>query len=166
LKVPGIDRAALVLAQQTGDGVRLCHLLNAFTYLIDSAFIIVDDSSGYRLLVKSYGQVVMDQQCRSLREAKQNFRILLTELVGRGTGFYFRNVTEMVLFGVRGRLRTLDPGRRQENIILCRKNRHSQKPEALYHIIEQCSSGPYLELFARQPRPHWHQWGNQLPKTQ
>jgi N6-adenosine-specific RNA methylase IME4 len=84
----------------------------------------------------------------------------------RGVGFYFRNVTEMVLFGVRGRLRTLDPGRSQENIILSRKSRHSIKPEALYHLIEQCSPGPYLELFARQHRPHWHQWGNQLPKTQ
>jgi N6-adenosine-specific RNA methylase IME4 len=321
LKVPGIDRAALVLSRQIGDGIRLCRLLNAFTYLIDSAFIIVDDSDGYRLLVRAYGQVVADRRCENLRKAKQYFRTLLTELVGqaitgpkwsdffepdrdfyiqhlrevyqfrqqlahicglvmdddlcreetgtvldfkekikgpyatiladppwrftnhtgkgapehkrlnhyptlplteiarlpvsqvaaprshlylwvpnaliwegmivmkcwgfiyksilvwykirrdggpdrRGVGFYFRNVTEMVLFGVRGRLRTLDPGRSQENIILSRKNRHSRKPQELYHLIEQCSPAPYLELFARKPRPHWHQWGNQLPINQ
>jgi N6-adenosine-specific RNA methylase IME4 len=70
----------------------------------------------------------------------------------RGVGFYFRNVTELVLFGTRGTLRTLAPGRRQENIIVSRKREHSRKPDALYDIIEQCSPGPYLELFARQAR--------------
>ena len=79
----------------------------------------------------------------------------------RGVGFYFRNVTELVLFGTRGTLRTLAPGRRQENIIVSRKRQHSRKPDALYDIIEQCSPGPYLELFARQERPAWTQWGNE-----
>jgi N6-adenosine-specific RNA methylase IME4 len=79
----------------------------------------------------------------------------------RGVGFYFRNVTELILFGVRGSLRTLSPGRRQENIILSRKQEHSRKPDALYDLIEQCSPGPYLELFARHPRPGWTQWGNE-----
>lgn len=81
----------------------------------------------------------------------------------RGVGFYFRNVTELILFGVRGRLRTLAPGRRQENIILSRKQEHSRKPDALYDLIEQCSPGPYLELFARHARPGWTQWGNESP---
>jgi N6-adenosine-specific RNA methylase IME4 len=81
----------------------------------------------------------------------------------RGVGFYFRNVTELILFGVRGSLRTLAPGRRQENIILRRKQEHSRKPDALYDLIEQCSPGPYLELFARHPRPGWIQWGNESP---
>jgi len=79
----------------------------------------------------------------------------------RGVGFYFRNVTELVLFGVRGSLRTLAPGRRQENIIVSQKREHSRKPEALYRIIEQCSPGPYLELFARHRRPDWIQWGDE-----
>jgi N6-adenosine-specific RNA methylase IME4 len=83
----------------------------------------------------------------------------------RGVGFYFRNVTELVLFGTRGTLRTLAPGRRQENIIVSRKREHSRKPDALYDIIEQCSPGPYLELFARQARPGWAQWGNESPYT-
>jgi N6-adenosine-specific RNA methylase IME4 len=81
---------------------------------------------------------------------------------GRGVGFYFRNVTELVLFGVRGRnARTLAPGRRQVNFIASRKREHSRKPDELYRIIEACSPGPYLELFARGVRNKWHAWGNQ-----
>ena len=81
---------------------------------------------------------------------------------GRGVGFYFRNVTELVLFGVRGGLRTGGPGRRQVNLIASRKREHSRKPEQIYDIIEACSPGPYLELFARHPREGWHVWGNEV----
>jgi len=80
---------------------------------------------------------------------------------GRGVGFYFRNVTELVLFGVRGSMRTLAPGRRQVNLLAAPKREHSRKPEELYELIEQCSPGPYLELFARFERPGWAQWGNE-----
>jgi len=80
----------------------------------------------------------------------------------RGVGFYFRNVTEIILFGVRGkRIRTLQPGRSQENIISSRKREHSRKPDEQYDIIESCSWGPYLELFARGTRRGWFTWGNQ-----
>lgn len=82
---------------------------------------------------------------------------------GRGVGFYFRNVTEMVLFGVRGNLRTAKPGRTQVNMIRSRKREHSRKPDELYDIIERCSPGPYLEMFARYERPGWLQWGDQAP---
>ena len=82
---------------------------------------------------------------------------------GRGVGFYFRNVTEIVLFGTKGRLRTLGPGRRQVNLFATRKREHSRKPDELYEIIERCSPGPYLELFARQRRPGWWAWGDQAP---
>lgn len=80
---------------------------------------------------------------------------------GRGVGFYFRNVTETVLFGVRGRLRTFQPGRRQVNLIATRKREHSRKPDELYPIVEACSPGPFLELFARYPQPGWSSWGNE-----
>lgn len=81
---------------------------------------------------------------------------------GRGVGFYFRNTTELVLFGVRGKLRTLAPGRRQVNIIRTRKREHSRKPDELYDIIEACSPGPYLELFARGRHSNlWTAWGDQ-----
>jgi len=80
----------------------------------------------------------------------------------RGVGFYFRNVTEMILFGVRGKnARTLQPGRSQENIISTHKREHSRKPDEQYGIIEACSPGPYIELFARGPRKGWFGWGNQ-----
>jgi N6-adenosine-specific RNA methylase IME4 len=81
---------------------------------------------------------------------------------GRGVGFYFRNVTEMVLFGVRGKnARTLAPGRRQVNLISSRKREHSRKPDELCPIIEACSRGPFIELFARGTRSGWATWGNQ-----
>lgn len=80
---------------------------------------------------------------------------------GRGVGFYFRNVTELVLFGVRGRLRTSAPGRTQVNLFATRKREHSRKPDELYEIIEGCSPGPYLELFARYPRDGWAVWGDE-----
>ena len=81
---------------------------------------------------------------------------------GRGVGFYFRNTTELVLFGVRGKnARTLAPGRSQVNIMRTMKREHSRKPDEMYDIVESCSSGPYLELFARGTRPGWTGWGNQ-----
>lgn len=80
---------------------------------------------------------------------------------GRGVGFYFRNVTEMILFGVRGTMRTLSPGRSQVNMIETRKREHSRKPDEQYALIESCSPGPYLELFARYPRDGWAVWGNE-----
>jgi N6-adenosine-specific RNA methylase IME4 len=84
---------------------------------------------------------------------------------GRGVGFYYRNVTEMVLFGTRGQLRTLKPGRRMVNLIATAKERHSKKPDELYDMIEHCSPGPFLELFARGSRKGWAQWGDQSPKA-
>jgi|SRR5271157_3584138 N6-adenosine-specific RNA methylase IME4 len=80
---------------------------------------------------------------------------------GRGVGFYFRNTTEIILFGIRGHMRTLAPGRSQVNIIRTMKQEHSRKPDELYEIIERCSPGPYLELFARGTRKKWVAWGNQ-----
>ena len=81
---------------------------------------------------------------------------------GRGVGFYFRNTTELLLFGVKGKdARTLAPGRRQVNIIRTVKREHSRKPDEQYDIIENCSWGPFLELFARGTRPNWDTWGDQ-----
>ena len=81
---------------------------------------------------------------------------------GRGVGFYFRNVTEILLFGVRGKnARTLQPGRTQVNYIGTRKREHSRKPDEQYNLIESCSPGPYLEMFARGARQGWTAWGAQ-----
>jgi N6-adenosine-specific RNA methylase IME4 len=81
---------------------------------------------------------------------------------GRGVGFYFRNVTELLLFGVRGRnARTLAPGRRQVNLLASRKREHSRKPDEQYDVIERCSPGPFIELFSRGVRPGWTCWGDE-----
>ena len=55
---------------------------------------------------------------------------------GRGVGFYFRNVTEIL-------------------------REHSRKPDEFIPLIERCSPGPFLELFARGDREGWAMWGNQ-----
>ncbi len=85
---------------------------------------------------------------------------------GRGVGFYFRNVTELILFGVKGKnARTLAPGRSQVNYLASRKREHSRKPDEQYPLIESCSPGPYLELFARGVRRGWDCWGNQAEEN-
>ncbi len=80
---------------------------------------------------------------------------------GRGVGFYFRNVTEPILFGVKGSMRTLAPARSQVNMIETRKREHSRKPDEQYEFIERCSPGPYLEMFARHGRQNWTSWGDE-----
>lgn len=85
---------------------------------------------------------------------------------GRGVGFYFRNVTELILFGTKGRnARTLQAGRSQVNFLASRKREHSRKPDEQYKLIESCSRGPYLELFARGQRKGWSSWGNQAAES-
>jgi len=85
---------------------------------------------------------------------------------GRGVGFYFRNVTELILFGVRGKnARTLKPGRTQVNYLSSRKREHSRKPDEQYDLIEACSLGPFLELFARGDRKKWIGWGKQADES-
>lgn len=80
---------------------------------------------------------------------------------GRGVGFYFRNVTEILLFGVRGSMRTLPPGRSQVNMLETRKREHSRKPDEMYDLVEACSPGPRLEMFARHARPGWSLFGDE-----
>lgn len=85
---------------------------------------------------------------------------------GRGVGFYFRNVTEVILFGIRGKnARTLKPGRTQVNYLESRKREHSRKPDEQYKIIEACSPGPRLEMFSRGERKGWTVWGNQADES-
>lgn len=83
---------------------------------------------------------------------------------GRGVGFYFRNVTEIILFGIKKKSapnRTLAPARSQVNILRTMKREHSRKPDEIIPIIEACSAGPRIELFARGDREGWDMWGDQ-----
>jgi len=83
---------------------------------------------------------------------------------GRGVGFYFRNVTELLLFGTRGKnARTLKPGRTQVNYLSSRKREHSRKPDQLQDDLERmCPGVRRCELFARRRRPGWDCWGDQI----
>lgn len=85
---------------------------------------------------------------------------------GRGVGFYFRNVTELLLFGIKGKNnRTLKPGRSQVNLLRAMKREHSRKPDEFVTLIDACSPGPKLEMFARGDRKGWDMWGNQADET-
>lgn len=87
---------------------------------------------------------------------------------GRGVGFYFRNVTELLLFGIKKKSapnRTLAPARSQVNLIRTIKREHSRKPDEIIPIIEACSLSPRIELFARGARDGWDMWGNQADEA-
>lgn len=78
-----------------------------------------------------------------------------------GLGQYLRNQTEHLLLGVRGKAPIKFRG--QPTIFKGPRQDHSHKPEEQYAIIERCSEGPYLELFARRKwRANWHYWGNEV----
>ena len=79
----------------------------------------------------------------------------------RGVGFYFRNVTEMLLFAIKGKIRTSDAARSQENFIAAQKQEHSRKPPMMREIIEKCSYAPRLEMYAREQAPGWFCWGDE-----
>lgn len=76
-----------------------------------------------------------------------------------GMGNYFRNTTEHVLFGMRGRL----PTNRNDvpTHFVADRTRHSAKPDSFMDLVESCSPGPYLEMFARRRRMGWSSWGNE-----
>jgi N6-adenosine-specific RNA methylase IME4 len=80
-----------------------------------------------------------------------------------GMGNYFRSSTEHVLFGIRGGMRTLDCN--QFNWFEAKRGRHSKKPGMFFDLVEKCSPGPFLEMFAREhplDRQHWNVWGNEV----
>lgn len=80
---------------------------------------------------------------------------------GLGLGSsYLRNNTEHLLFGTRGKAPILY--RSQPTWLFAPKQDHSHKPEEQYAVIERCSPGPYLELFARRKQPGWQVWGNEV----
>ncbi|MFK0249738.1 MT-A70 family methyltransferase [Amycolatopsis azurea] len=77
-----------------------------------------------------------------------------------GMGQYLRSATEHLLFGVRGKAPIAF--RSQPTWLFAAVQEHSHKPEEAYAIVERCSPGPYLELFARRKRPGWDVWGNEV----
>ena len=89
------------------------------------------------------------------------YRSCLTWIKPRfGLGQYLRNQTEHVLLGTRGKAPVLFRG--QGTWLYAPLQEHSHKPEEQYAVIERCSPGPYLELFARRKHPGWDAWGNEI----
>ena len=76
------------------------------------------------------------------------------------TGYYYRSASEHILFAIRGRMRLCGPCR--PTAYLHTRLPHSVKPDFFFNLAEEQSPGPYLELFARQLRKGWDQWGNEI----
>jgi N6-adenosine-specific RNA methylase IME4 len=78
-----------------------------------------------------------------------------------GMGWYFRGATEHVLYATRGKAK-IPSDRRESNVILAPKSRHSAKPDAFMELVERVTDGRRIELFARNTRPGWASWGNEI----
>ncbi|HKR82502.1 MAG TPA: MT-A70 family methyltransferase [Candidatus Saccharimonadales bacterium] len=77
-----------------------------------------------------------------------------------GLGPYLRNSSEQLLFAVRGRAPI--QFRSQPTWLFAPVQEHSHKPEEIYSVVERCSLGPRVELFARRKRPGWDVFGNEV----
>lgn len=87
-------------------------------------------------------------------------RIERNQLISHiGLGHYWRNSTEHVLFGVRGKLATRNND--LPTAFIAPRGEHSEKPAAFYDMVERMSPGPYLDVFARKQRFNWDTWGNE-----
>ena len=83
-----------------------------------------------------------------------------------GLGRYFRGQHEICLFAVKGRgFSARTDANNVSSLIggdLIKRTTHSKKPQEIYELIESRSKGPYLELFARDHRPGWDVWGDEI----
>lgn len=90
-----------------------------------------------------------------------------------GMGRYTRGVTEHLILATRGKAASHVQARNQRNVLLwpeeevlvAARGPHSVKPESAYKLIEDVCPGPYVELFARRPRPGWTTWGKEAPQV-
>lgn len=79
-----------------------------------------------------------------------------------GTGYCFRSAAEFFLLGTIGKPKVRS--RSIRNLIVAPVREHSRKPDAMHSMAEALFAGPYAELFARQRRPGWDAWGNEVDK--
>lgn len=84
-----------------------------------------------------------------------------------GMGYYFRLQHELLLVAIKGEPGTPDPRSRRSSVLQCKRGKHSRKPDHFYEIIERMyPDARKLELFARQTRPGWSSWGNEVEGKQ
>jgi N6-adenosine-specific RNA methylase IME4 len=79
-----------------------------------------------------------------------------------GGGYWTRANPEMCLLATRGKPKRLNADVRQ--LLMAPRREHSRKPDEACGRIERLVGGPYLEIFARQTRPGWDSWGNEVKK--
>ncbi len=80
-----------------------------------------------------------------------------------GTGYYFRGQHELLLVGIKGVPGVPFEADRPPSVIAADRGEHSEKPEAVYELIERMyPNRRYLELFARKKRDGWTVWGNEV----
>jgi len=77
---------------------------------------------------------------------------------GRGIGYWFRNDSERLLIGIRGRVPCFRDSR--SNVVGHRRLGHSKKPEVFRSLIEETAGrvlapASFLELFATRQAPGW-----------
>jgi N6-adenosine-specific RNA methylase IME4 len=89
--------------------------------------------------------------------------MLSAPLQGFGTGYWNRNQHELLYVATRGAFPTPLPGDRISSLIVAPRGRHSEKPTAVYEMIERAYPNlPKIELFARSLRPGWSAWGDEI----
>ena len=79
-----------------------------------------------------------------------------------GMGYWTRSNPEMCLLGTRGKPKRLDMSVKQ--LVVSQRREHSRKPDEVYDRIEKMLEGPYLEMFARNTRQGWDNFGNEVNK--
>jgi N6-adenosine-specific RNA methylase IME4 len=83
-----------------------------------------------------------------------------------GLGFWFRNQHEILMVATRGTVPAPAPGEQWSSLIEEPRERHSEKPEAFYQLIETYfPTLPKLEMFARNSRDGWECWGIEAPEA-
>lgn len=80
-----------------------------------------------------------------------------------GMGHITRADSESMLFGVRGKLGEIIRSHGVRQSFYGELREHSRKPDEIYTILEAlCGDVPRLEMFARQRRPGWDAFGNEV----
>lgn len=80
-----------------------------------------------------------------------------------GMGYYFRQAHEILLVGTRGKPQVPEEKSRPPSVIRAKRGKHSEKPEAVYTLIERMyPSARRLEMFARARRQGWFAFGNEI----
>jgi N6-adenosine-specific RNA methylase IME4 len=79
-----------------------------------------------------------------------------------GLGLTTRSQTELVLLARRGNCRRQRKDVRE--LILAPRREHSRKPDEFYRRVEAYCAGPFVDLFARERRPNWDCWGDEIDK--